>query len=133
MIDIKSIIKNQKLNELIRFVFVGILATIIHYCIYLLLINVFWVNVAYSLGYLISFILNFFITSYFTFHSKPNLKKGIGFGVSHLINYGLHLVLLNFFLWLGFSTVYAPIPVFMIVIPINFILVRTVFKSKKFQ
>ena len=42
-------------------------------------------------------------------------------------------IFLNFFLWLGVSEGLAPIPVFCIVIPINFLLVRFVFKSKQFE
>ncbi len=120
-----------KISEFIRFAFVGVLATAFHYGIYLLLIHVISVNFAYTIGYAISFIMNFFLSSYFTFKSRPTLLKGIGFGVSHLINYALHISLLNIFLWIQLPKAYAPIPVFMIVIPINFLLIRTVFLSKK--
>ena len=43
--------------------------------------------------------------------------------------YLLHVAFLNLFLWLGVSKSLAPIPVFAIVIPINFLLVRFVFKK----
>lgn len=59
------------------------------------------------------------------------MKKGVGFGISHGINYLLHMLLLNLFLWLNVPDEWAPIPVFAIVIPVNFILVRTVLKSKR--
>ena len=42
----------------------------------------------------------------------------------------LHIGLLNTFLWLGLSKTLAPIPVFAIAIPVNFLLVRFVFKRK---
>lgn len=129
----KNTVKNIGVNEFIRFGFVGVTATAIHYLVYLLLMKLIWINAAYTIGYVISFVLNFFLTSFFTFKSKPSFKRGIGFGLSHLINYGLHIILLNLFLWLKTPDNYAPIPVFIIVIPINFILVRTVFKSKQFQ
>lgn len=124
---------NNKYKEVFRFALVGLLATAIHYGIYLVLLNIIEVNIAYSLGYVISFLFNFFLSAHFTFKSKPNIKKGFGFALSHLTNYGLHLLLLNLFLYLGLAKAYAPIPVFMIVIPINFLLVRFVFKSKKFH
>jgi putative flippase GtrA len=122
-----------KISGFIRFLMVGIFATAIHYGIYLLLIHLIWVNIAYTIGYVLSFFMNFILTSYFTFKSKPSVIKGIGFGISHLINYALHILLLNFFLWIQLPKAYAPIPVFMIVIPINFLLIRTVFLSRKFQ
>ena len=47
------------------------------------------------------------------------------------MNYGLHLCLLNAFLALGVTEVWAPLPVFAIAIPVNFLLVRFVFKRGK--
>lgn len=124
--------KSVDLKEIFRFILVGVFATLLHYGIYLLLMSVWPVNLAYTSGYVISFIFNFILSARFTFRARAGLKKGIGFGLSHLINYGLHILLLNFFLWLGISKTYAPVPVYMIAIPVNFILVRFVFKSKKF-
>lgn len=119
--------------EILRFAIVGILATIVHYGIYLALL---WLvpqmnaSVAYSIGYVISFVGNFLASNYFTFKTKPTVGKGIGFALSHGVNYLLHILFLNLFLWLGLSETIAPIPVFCLVIPINFLLVRFVLKSK---
>lgn len=120
----------KQLPEFIRFVMVGILATALHYGLYFILQGFINVNVAYTLGYAISFIANFYLTAYFTFGRKPSWRKAFGFGGAHLVNYLLHMGLLNLFLWLGVSKPYAPIPVFAIAIPINFLLVRFVFKRK---
>ena len=120
-------------NEILKFGIVGAFATALHYGIYLLLLKYMLPNVSYSIGYLVSFVLNFFLSAHFTFKSSPTIKKGIGFGISHLINYALHILLLNLFLWLNLSPNLAPIPIFMIVIPVNFILVRFVFKTKKLK
>lgn len=124
---------NPKLLEILRFGIVGALATLVHYGIYLALL---WLwpsmnaSVAYTVGYVISFVGNFLASNYFTFRTKPTVIKGIGFALSHGLNYLLHILFLNLFLWLGLSATLAPIPVFCIVIPINFILVRCVLKSK---
>lgn len=59
---------------------------------------------------------------------KKAIKNGAGFVFSHLINYGLHLGLLEFFLWLGVSSIWAPIPVYCIVVPINFFILQHFFK-----
>lgn len=116
--------------EFIRFVMVGVLATALHYGIYFLLQRFINVNIAYTLGYALSFIANFYLTTYFTFGKKPSWSKAFGFGGVHLFNYLLHIGLLNTFLWLGLSKTLAPIPVFAIAIPVNFLLVRFVFKRK---
>lgn len=119
------------IGEFIRFGMVGILATLLHYGIYYILQRYINVNVAYTAGYALSFIANFYLTSYFTFGTPPSWKKLIGMGGAHAVNYLLHISLLNIFLWIGISKTWAPIPVFAIAIPVNFLLVRFVFKHKK--
>lgn len=117
-------------GEILRFGIVGISATALHYGIYFLLQRLINVNVAYTIGYVLSFIANFYATSYFTFDTSPSWKKLFGMGAAHGVNYLLHIVLLNLFLWLGVPKVWAPFPVFAIAIPVNFLLVRFVFKHK---
>lgn len=119
------------IKEAIRFGIVGVIATALHYGIYYLLQPHINVNIAYTTGYALSFIANFYLTSYFTFGTRPSWKKFIGMGSAHAVNYLLHLVLLNLFLLAGISKAWAPIPVFAIAIPVNFLLVRFVFKHKK--
>ena len=118
-------------KEFIRFGVVGVLATALHYGIYYFLQSFNNVNVAYTTGYVISFIVNFYLTSYFTFGTTPSWKKLVGMGGAHLVNYLLHIILLNVFLYLGVSKAWAPVPVFAIAIPVNFLFVRFVFKHKK--
>lgn len=120
-----------KYQEQIRFIIVGVLATAIHYGIYILLNLIIISWLAYSIGYVISFLCNFYLSSKYTFQSKASIKKGIGFGISHAINYLIHITLLSVFIKIGISEELAPIPIFAIAIPINFILVRFVFKSGK--
>ena len=119
----------QTFYELIRFGIVGVIATAIHYGVYWLLMHWLYVTIAYSIGYVVSFVCNFLLTSYFTFRKRASVKKGLGFSVAHGVNYLLHVLFLHFFLWLGVSKSMAPIPVFAMVIPINFLLVRFVFKK----
>ena len=118
-------------KEFIRFGVVGVLATALHYGIYYFLQSFINVNVAYTTGYVISFIVNFYLTSYFTFGTTPSWKKLVGMGGAHLVNYLLHIILLNVFLYLGVSKAWAPVPVVAIAIPVNFLFVRFVFKHKK--
>lgn len=120
----------KQLPEFIRFVMVGILATALHYGLYFVGQRIIDVNVAYTLGYALSFVANFYLTAYFTFGRKPSWKKAFGFGGAHLFNYLLHIVLLNLALRAGVPKPLAPLPVFAIAIPVNFLLVRFVFKRK---
>lgn len=123
-------VDKQKITEFIRFGIVGAIATGIHYGLYYLLNLIMNVNIAYTIGYIIAWFCNFYLTAHFTFKTITSAKRGVGFAISHGINYVLHMVLLNFFLWIGLSEIWAPVPVFCIVIPINFILVRYIFKSE---
>ncbi len=59
------------------------------------------------------------------------MEKSLGFGGAHLCSYLLHMGLLNLSLWMGIPKPLAPIPVFAIAIPVNFLLVRFVFKRKE--
>lgn len=121
-------LNRKNLGEVVRFGIVGVVATLLHYGIYLILSK--WINltIAYTIGYALSFIANFYLSNRFTFRTKASLKKGFGFGLSHALNYFLQIILLQLFIYLGVKAEYAPFPVYAIVIPINFLLVRFVLK-----
>lgn len=122
-------ISRQTIYEILRFGIVGVVATALHYMIYWILQHWINVNVAYTIGYFLSFIANYFLSAQFTFREKTTTRNGIGFAGAHLFNYLFQMVLLNIFLWLGVSKALAPLPVYCIAVPVNFILVRTVFKK----
>ena len=122
---------NYKLLEFIRFVIVGIGATVIHYGIYLILeygIHLNY-NFSYTVGYVISFIFNFFASTFFTFKTEANAQNGVKFAGAHLMNYFVHMILLNVFIIIGISDNIAPIFVFPIAIIINFFMVRIALKK----
>lgn len=123
-----SLFDKDTIGEVIRFGLVGAFATAFHYLIYWLLSKWINVNIAYTIGYATSFICNFFLTSFFTFKKKASLKRGLGFGGAHLFNYLFQMVLLNLFIFLGLKKNLAPLPVYAIAIPVNFLMVRFVFK-----
>ena len=128
-------IMSGKLGEVVRFAIVGAAATLLQYAIYYLLIQFLgtgaskadahlWSTVAMTVGYVLSFVFNFFASTRFTFKVKANARRGAGFLFSHVVNYTLQMPTLNLFLWLGLSKQVAPIPMFCVCVPVNFILVR---------
>lgn len=130
MTDLKLLLqRNPKSLEFLRFGIVGFVALIILYVVYCLLLLWLEHNLAYTMGYVISFISNYILTVKFTFRTKASKKNGAGFALSHLINYLLQIGCLNFFIWLGMDKQVAPIPVFAICVPTNFILVRFFMKK----
>ena len=124
-----EIINKKLFGQAIRFCIVGVMAVAIHYAIYLLLKQWMVHVVAFAIGYFISFIANFFMTAKFTFKKDATTKKGVGFLGAHIINFILQTSLLQLFLWLGVDENFAPIPVYCIAVPVNFMLVRFVFRK----
>ena len=106
------------------------------------------ITATYAVGYLVSFVVNYVVTLRWTFKTQGSVRKGLGFAFSHLVNAFLHLILLNFFravgagdalsmllIWLtpwlvdwlpvlGRPESLLPLPVYVIVVPLNFIMVR---------
>ena len=121
------IFNRETLFEFVRFGVVGVVATALHYGIYWLLHDLMNVNLAYTIGYFISFVVNYVLSARFTFRKKKSVKNGVGFGGAHLFNYLLQICLLNLFIWLGVSKALAPLPVYFIAIPTYFLIVRLVF------
>lgn len=124
-----------QLGEVVRFGIVGVVATLLQYGIYLLLVwlapkslsaahSHLWSSVSMTIGYILNFVFNFFASTRFTFRVKANTRRGAGFLFSHVVNYLLQMVTLNFFLFIGVSNKWAPIPMFCICVPVNFLLVR---------
>ncbi len=148
----------QSMNwQFVRFFIVGVGATLLHLGIYkginvLMGINesqALALNISYSVAYALSFIANYLVSTSWTFRTSNSVKKGAGFAFAHAINYGLHLLFLNIFVYLKVGELIAsmnkgilpdalltaipmlqnttdllPIPIYVIVVPVNFLLVR---------
>ena len=113
--------QRQKLGEVVRFGIVGVLATLLQYAIYTVLLLWCSPSLSMTVGYILSFIFNFIV--------ETNARHGAGFALSHVVNYLLQMATLNFFLWIGVSKTLAPIPMFCICVPVNFVLVRFFLKK----
>lgn len=112
------------------------------------------ITATYAVGYLVSFAANYVASLRWTFRTEGSVQKGLGFAFSHLINALMHLLLLNFFraigagdalslllIWLlpwlvdwlpvlGRPESLLPLPVYVIVVPLNFIMVRYFLKRQ---
>jgi len=128
MIKLKN---NERVMQFIRFCIIGTCAAAVHYGIYFLL--QYWINlnIAYTAGYVISFVGNYFLTNYFTFRTRPSWGKFIGFAGSHGLNYFLHIVLFNIFLWAGVHKLIAPPLVMLVAMLVQFSVLRIVFTWNK--
>ena len=65
----------EDILQFLRFCIIGVLAAAVHYGVYLILQWWIALNIAYTAGYLISFIGNFILTNFFYFPHKANLEE----------------------------------------------------------
>lgn len=133
--NLKELVMGQsRFSEIVRFGITGGIATAIQYGLYVIFVDAVGLPATVStiVSYLLSFVCNFFLSSFFTFKSRPNTKKGIGFAFSHMINMGLQVGLVALFQPLVGKTL-ALLPAMAICIPVNYLLVRFVFSNKRFQ
>lgn len=120
----------EKFWQLVRFGIVGTVSSAIHYGVYCLVLLAANPTVSFTAGYAVGFVCNYFLTTFFTFRSKPSAKNAAGFGFSHLINYMLEIGLLNLFLWIGAGEFLAPLLVLIVVVPINFLILHFVYTCR---
>ena len=121
--------QRQTVGEVVRFGIVGVLATLLQDASYTVLLLWCSPSLSMAVGYIVSFIFNFIASTRFTFKVETNARHGAGFALSHVVNYLLQMATLNFFLWIGVSKTLAPIPMFCICVPVNFVLVRFFLKK----
>ena len=119
----------DRYKELVRFGITGIVSTIVTYIVYYICLTFTNPTIAFLIGYLVAFVINYIMTLTFTFKVKASPKNGVGFVVSNVINFLLCEFFLNIFISIGVAKQWAPIPMYVVCIPINFLLVRYVMKK----
>lgn len=128
-----------------RFIINGCLAAGVHYGVYLLLLVSYDNDVcgvkgaigeslatgmAYVVGYLVSFALNFYVTCVFTFRTEPTWRRFVGFSGSHVVNFVLHNILFPLCLYVGLHRLVAPFVVMGIAMLVQFTILRFVFGKR---
>lgn len=117
--------------QFVRFVINGCFSAAVHYGVYFLLQLLIEVNTAYAIGYVVSFLVNFYTTCLFTFRATPTWKRFVGFSGSHGVNFGLHVVLFWCCMQLGINRFIAPIIVMGIAMLVQFTILRLIFRKEK--
>ncbi|MBS7532019.1 YfhO family protein [Hazenella sp. IB182353] len=84
-----SEVLNSFLNrDWVRFIIVGFINTFNYYVCYLFFLHVFHLN--YLMSHLIAFVLSmigsFLLNSYYTYRTKPTLKKALKFPLTYVVN-----------------------------------------------
>ena len=122
--DIISRLGGKSLGQVIRFGIVGVAATAIQAVLYQVLVGWLRAELANSIAYVVSFIFNYVASTRFTFRVKSSARRGAGFLLSHLINFTLQTLILHLSIRLGLTERWAMVPMFVITVPVNFLLVR---------
>ncbi len=113
----------KRYSRLIKFIVVGIINTFNYYLVYLLLLKVLHLSylTSHLAGFLVSFIISYFLNCYFVYKVKPTFKKFIQFPLTQVVNMGVQTLLLYIFVEsLHIDKVYAPFPALVFTIPITY-------------
>ena len=130
----------MKYRSAVRFMLVGALGTGLQYGVYYLLLECFqrqWggvailTSVAFTTGFVVEMICNYFLTSYYTFRVKPSLKSIGGFLMGRALNYVIQLLFLHILIWLHISEEWAGIVAILLAGVINYFVLLPFFRAKK--
>ncbi len=129
--NIKDILYEDKGRaQFLRFLLNGCFAAAVHYAVYCVCQLWIEVNVAYAIGFVVSFLINYYTTCRFTFRQQPTWQHFLGFSGSHTVNFMLHVVLFWCCMQLGVHRLLAPVIVMGIAMLVQFSILRLVFKKK---
>lgn len=117
-----------RVKEIIRFGITGTTATVVLYGLYLLLLNWLDPSLSYSLAFAGGVIVNYLLTTAFTFKVKKSVRNGIGFIFCNIINYVVSMTLLRLFLTAGVDEAIAPVPTILIATISNYLITRAVMR-----
>lgn len=123
----------------IRFVIVGLSGTVLQYALYYVFLELtgrLWpeveqANACFTLAYVLEVITNYFLTSYYTFSTRPSWKNAGGFLTGRVFNYVLQIGLLNACIWMAMSEKTAGMVAIVIAGVVNYFVMKFFFSKKK--
>ncbi|EOA9242880.1 flippase GtxA [Staphylococcus aureus] len=118
--------------EILKFIIVGGINTLNYYVVYLLLLKLLHIEymISHITGFLVAFVISYYLNCYFVYRVKPTWRKFISFPITQIVNVSLQTVLLYVFVsWLNLPSEIAPFAGLIITIPITFILSKWILKD----
>ncbi|HDA9600435.1 TPA: flippase GtxA [Staphylococcus aureus] len=122
----------QRHAEILKFIIVGGINTLNYYVVYLLLLKLLHIEymISHITGFLVAFVISYYLNCYFVYRVKPTWRKFISFPITQIVNVSLQTVLLYVFVsWLNLPAEIAPFAGLIITIPITFILSKWILKD----
>lgn len=118
-------------KEFIRFVLFGGVNTLLGYLIYVILLIFLNYKVSFTITYVSSIFISYYLNSKFVFYRKASLKKGLLYPSVYLIQYLTCMLLLHIFVEiLNLSKFIAPILAVLLTVPVTFFLSRSIIKGQ---
>ncbi|MGC9607855.1 flippase GtxA [Staphylococcus aureus] len=117
--------------EILKFIIVGGINTLNYYVVYLLLLKLLHIEymISHITGFLVAFVISYYLNCYFVYRVKPTWRKFISFPITQIVNVSLQTVLLYVFVsWLNLPAEIAPFAGLVITIPITFVLSKWILK-----
>ncbi|HFO0503943.1 TPA: flippase GtxA [Staphylococcus aureus] len=118
--------------EILKFIIVGGINTLKYYVVYLLLLKLLHIEymISHITGFIVAFVISYYLNCYFVYRVKPTWRKFISFPITQIVNVSLQTVLLYVFVsWLNLPAEIAPFAGLIITIPITFILSKWILKD----
>ncbi|ENL82502.1 hypothetical protein U57_01977 [Staphylococcus aureus M1016] len=118
--------------EILKFIIVGGINTLNYYVVYLLLLKLLHIEymISHITGFLVAFVISYYLNCYFVYRVKPTWRKFISFPITQIVNVSLQTVLLYVFAsWLNLPAEIAPFAGLVITIPITFVLSKWILKD----
>ncbi|HCY9904252.1 TPA: flippase GtxA [Staphylococcus aureus] len=118
--------------EILKFIIVGGINTLNYYVVYLLLLKLLHIEymISHITGFIVAFVISYYLNCYFVYRVKPTWRKFISFPITQIVNVSLQTVLLYVFVsWLNLPAEIAPFAGLIITILITFILSKWILKD----
>ncbi|HCT7599965.1 TPA: flippase GtxA [Staphylococcus aureus] len=118
--------------EILKFIIVGGINTLNYYVVYLLLLKLLHIEymISHISGFIVAFVISYYLNCYFVYRVKPTWRKFISFPITQIVNVSLQTVLLYVFVsWLNLPAEIAPFAGLIITIPITFVLSKWILKD----
>jgi putative flippase GtrA len=85
---LENLATNENIGQFFRFIIIGFINTGHYYAFYLFFIHFVQLNYlpAHIIAFLISMIGSFFLNCYFTYRTKPTIRKFLQFPITYAVN-----------------------------------------------
>lgn len=128
----------EKSRSAVRFVIIGALGSCLQYGLYRAFLWAFEMmygetpiltTIAFGLGFGLEMVVNYVVTCYYTFASRPSWKNAFGFFGARVPNYLIQNGLLWLLMWMGMSNDVAGIWAIIVAGIVNYVILTFVYKK----